>query len=323
MNLHALISPYIAAINPMQQLSVLISAGNVTTSDGSRTPGYETPGALVASISGKVLTVTAVTAGKLSVGQLLSDAGPTILPGTIITDLGSGNGGPGFYFVNRPQSVASETMTTSLVIPGQVQALSSETLRQASGLNLQGSLCAIYFKGDIEGLVRPLMKGGDLITFPNGSTWLVVIALENWGATDSTDLWSKVAAQLQSAPAPSPTPFPLPDNINLDIPFQYLGSPEAGNPILRYTFVDEFRFLDGMLGCGATAVTPGLTMTIFDMAIDDVNFGTMTFDAGDPVAAFAGSETLIAPGNVLTMIPRTTDDNLALLSGNLLVVPRA
>ncbi len=80
----------------------------------------------------------------------------------------------------------------------QVQAMSSRDLRQVSGLNLQGTMVGIYLFGDIEGIVRPLLKGGDLITFPDGSIYLVVVALENWGATGSpAEQWSKVAAQLQ------------------------------------------------------------------------------------------------------------------------------
>lgn len=80
----------------------------------------------------------------------------------------------------------------------QIQAMSSRDLRQVDGLNLQGTLSAIYLLGDIEGIVRPAVKGGDLITFPNGDVYLVVVALENWGASYSPgEQWSKVAAQLQ------------------------------------------------------------------------------------------------------------------------------
>ncbi len=80
----------------------------------------------------------------------------------------------------------------------QVQAMSSRDLRQVEGLNLQGSLSALYLMGDIEGIVRPLVKGGDLVIFPNGDVYLVEIALENWGAAGSTDAWSKVACILQN-----------------------------------------------------------------------------------------------------------------------------
>lgn len=102
-----------------------------------------------------------------------------------------------------PSGKRSPTYALPVRMQAQVQAMSSRDLRQVSGLNLQGSMSAIYLMGDIEGLVRPLVKGGDLIRFPDGSVYLVVVALENWGATGSpAEQWSKVAAQLQTPPIP-------------------------------------------------------------------------------------------------------------------------
>lgn len=61
------------------------------------------------------LTVTAVTQGALAVGQSLYD-GPAgvIVPGTVITALGTGTGGVGTYTVNVSQTVASEPF----IVPG-------------------------------------------------------------------------------------------------------------------------------------------------------------------------------------------------------------
>ena len=106
---------------------------------------------------------------------------------TVLFSTGSAIGADG---ARTPTYAAPVTMRA------QVQAMSSRDLRQVEGLNLQGSMSAIYLMGDVEGIVRPLAKGGDLITFPDGSVYLVVIALENWGATPA-EMWSKVAAQLQ------------------------------------------------------------------------------------------------------------------------------
>lgn len=89
------------------------------------------------------------------------------------------------------------TYATSYQAQAQVQAMTSRDLRQVSGLNLQGTLVGIYLLGDIEGVVRPLVKGGDLITFPDGSVYLVTVALENWGATPA-EQWSKLACTLQN-----------------------------------------------------------------------------------------------------------------------------
>lgn len=126
MNLHSIVSPIIAAVNPMLPVTVRISSGNATGADGTRTPSY----------------------------------------------------------------------ATAYQARAQVQPMSSSDLRRVDGLNLQGTMVGIYLSGDIEGVVRPLSKGGDLITFPDGSIYLVVVALENWGATPA-ERWSKVACQLQ------------------------------------------------------------------------------------------------------------------------------
>ena len=68
-----------------------------------------TVGVVTGSIAGTVFTVSAVTSGTIAVGQTLTGAG--ILPGTIVTALGTGTGGIGTYTVSLSQTVASETIT--------------------------------------------------------------------------------------------------------------------------------------------------------------------------------------------------------------------
>ncbi len=58
-----------------------------------------------------VLTVSAVGSGALGVGDVLSGSGVTA--GTFITQLGTGAGGTGTYYVNASQTVASETITAT------------------------------------------------------------------------------------------------------------------------------------------------------------------------------------------------------------------
>lgn len=70
-----------------------------TVADGALTASYGT------------LTVTAVTSGTISVGQVLSGAGVTA--GTLVTALGTGEGLVGTYFVQTSQTVASEAITAS------------------------------------------------------------------------------------------------------------------------------------------------------------------------------------------------------------------
>ena len=73
------------------------------------------------SISTTTLTVTAVAAGSapLAVGQVIS--GANVVPGTVITALGTGTGGTGTYTVSVSQTAASGTITAdSTPAAGQV-----------------------------------------------------------------------------------------------------------------------------------------------------------------------------------------------------------
>jgi hypothetical protein len=63
---------------------------------------------------------------------------------------------------------------------GDMQALSYKDIQQLSGLNIQGVKQKIYINGRIDGLIRSENKGGDLITLPDGSVYLVSIILEYW-----------------------------------------------------------------------------------------------------------------------------------------------
>ena len=61
------------------------------------------------SIATTTLTVTAVAAGNIAVGQVLT--GANVVPGTVITALGTGTGGTGTYTVSVSQTAASATIT--------------------------------------------------------------------------------------------------------------------------------------------------------------------------------------------------------------------
>lgn len=77
----------------------------------------------------------------------------------------------------------------------QVQALTYRDLLQVEGLNLNGTRRAIYMNGRADGVVRSLMKGGDLITIADGANagvWLVAYVLEQWAD------WTKIAVTLQN-----------------------------------------------------------------------------------------------------------------------------
>jgi hypothetical protein len=97
-----------------------VAANTVISNQISGTPGgigaYAVNNAQIVSsttISGTfgTLTVTAVGSGALAVGQVLSGTGVTA--GTTITQLGTGTGGNGTYFVNLTQTTASTTITAN------------------------------------------------------------------------------------------------------------------------------------------------------------------------------------------------------------------
>ena len=91
-----------------------------------------------------------------------------------------------------PDGKRSPTYADAVVVLGQVQALTFRDIQQIDGLNLQGTRRAIYISGNIDGLVRPTNKGGDLITLPDGTVYLVAMVLETWPE------WCKVAVTLQN-----------------------------------------------------------------------------------------------------------------------------
>ena len=68
-------------------------------------------------------------------------------------------------------------------ILAQMQALAYNDLIQVSGLNLTGERRAIYVNGDYQGVVRSSQEGGDVVTLPDGTVWLLVFQFENWHTT--------------------------------------------------------------------------------------------------------------------------------------------
>lgn len=74
--------------------------------------------------------------------------------------------------------------------PAQVQALDANDIRQLDGLNIQGTIRAIYLRGTLAGVVRPNQTGGDIVQ-RGAQNWLVVKVLESWPD------WTKAAICLQ------------------------------------------------------------------------------------------------------------------------------
>lgn len=185
MNLHGIVAPYIGVVNPLIPVTVQLSTGpSATSPDGGRTPTYATPGALIGSIAAGILTVTAITGGRLTAGDTL--AGPSVLADTeIVEQLSGPDGGAGTYQLSRyyPDAVISEAMTTVLVLTAQVQPLSTGDLQHLDGLNLNTTRRKVYLYGSVDSVSRVKRTGGDLITIEGGvndGVWLVSQVLEQF-----------------------------------------------------------------------------------------------------------------------------------------------
>jgi len=94
-----------------------------------------------------------------------------------------------------PAGVRVPTYTTLNNVEMQVQPLSTKDLRQVEMLNLQGTLRAIYFFGEVAAIIRGLNRGGDLVVINQGvnaGVWLVNSVLEQWPD------WCKTVVTLQT-----------------------------------------------------------------------------------------------------------------------------
>jgi len=191
MNLHGIASAAVGTVNPFVDVAIRVSTGYAIAIGGEQVPSYATPGAITASIAADVLTVSAIASGKLSAGQTIAGAG--ITTGTkIVAQLTGAAGGVGTYRITpAPQTVASGAVTTAFSAPAQIQSLTYSDLMKMDGLNIQGQRRALYLNGRFDGVVRPALKGGDLVTFPDGTKWLVAMVLEYWPD------WCKIAVTLQ------------------------------------------------------------------------------------------------------------------------------
>ena len=95
-------------------------------------------------------------------------------------------------YTTSPDGTRVPTYATTPNVPAQIQALTFTDLMKLGGLNIEGTRRAIYLSGNIEGVDRAALKGGDLFTFPDGTVWLVVQVLEHWPD------WTKCAVTLQN-----------------------------------------------------------------------------------------------------------------------------
>jgi putative tail protein len=103
-----------------------------------------------------------------------------------------------------------------------------------------------------------------------------------------------------------------------NVPIQFLGIPQNGSAITRYTFGESVTLPAGLTNSVCTAGTAATASTTFNILRNGINFATMNFGIGATTATFtlAANENFIS-GDVLTIVPTRTDATLADLSGYL------
>jgi hypothetical protein len=123
--------------------------------------GTQTP-VFTGSISGTTLTVTAVASGNIGIGSVISGTGVTV--GTSITAVITGTGGVGTYTVSASQTVASTTITGTIVATN-IQAYYQKPL----------SIDSAYVRIATSQAGTPILNGG--IDYP-----VAVLNLDNYNS---------------------------------------------------------------------------------------------------------------------------------------------
>lgn len=97
---------------------------------------------------------------------------------------------------DNPDGSQTPTYNTFTNVRMQVQALSGKDLRQLDGVNLAGTVLAVYLFGAVASLARVRGQGGDLITLTGAQSgvYLVTQILEPWSAVG----WTKCVITLQN-----------------------------------------------------------------------------------------------------------------------------
>ena len=201
MNLHSVISGVIQSVNQSFIGTLMQSTGYAYPGDASFT----------GSITSNLLNVTAIPTGALAVGSIIAGAG--VYGPVSILSFGTGSGGIGTYHLSPTPDATSRALTatgdgqrtptyaTFTNVPMQFQAVSSDDLTHVDALNISKVMRSVHMNGQIEGMNRPGINGGDVLLAPTGltgaemDTWLVVGVPESFDASG----WSHIVVTLQAA----------------------------------------------------------------------------------------------------------------------------
>lgn len=82
-----------------------------------------------------------------------------------------------------PSYAAAQTVLAS------VQPVQYQDIMLTEGMGIQGSRIKVYLPGDWNGIVRADKEGGDRVTLPDGTKWIIAVQAEQWGGADG---WTAV-----------------------------------------------------------------------------------------------------------------------------------
>jgi hypothetical protein len=122
------------------------------------------------------MTVSAIAAGQIQVGQFLTGTGVTA--GTYVTEFLTGTGGAGTYTVSASQTVSSTTMTSFDFVKvagggGGATGGGNDEIFFENGQTVTSSYTIVTGKN--AGTFGPIsINSGVTITVPTGSVWTVV-----------------------------------------------------------------------------------------------------------------------------------------------------
>lgn len=101
-----------------------------------------------------------------------------------------------------------------------------------------------------------------------------------------------------------------------DIAFDASDRPDSGEVFRRMVFTTAVQFVAGMTDSRANALTPATATAVLSIRKNNVEFATLTFNAGAIVGVFASANgTTFAAGDILTIVaPNPRDATLATLA---------
>lgn len=271
-----------AGVAPTYADSVIFdSASNATLYTVTMANGFVGTG----SITGTVLTITAVTSGTLAVGQSIVSSVATYFGGTYIVSLGTGTGGIGTYNVSISQTIASGTITAvpaCLDITVSGPASGSVTFSSTGALMVYGnmSLPATGMTSSVSGSVFFVATTTKTIT-ANAVTWTTGQARFDGVGGD----WTLGSAITIGTTANS-------GGINV-----YRGTFRTGNFNATSAALTSNSGLTRAVYLGSSTVTLNTTN---NSALAIASTAGLTWDAGTSTIVFSGTSGVTAAGAGLT-----------------------